>query len=98
RAERAADGQFVHAAINDAADGLESHLPGVFRAVTVRHSGAANDGPEYGYLRIFTFNVPDADVFIDEFVRLVRLLPDRGLIIDIRGNGGGLITAAEGLL
>jgi hypothetical protein len=83
-------------AINDAAAGFESHLPGVFRAMTVRPS--EDDGAEYGYIRIFTFHVPDAQAFIDEFVRLARELPDAGLIIDVRGNGGGLITAAEGLL
>jgi hypothetical protein len=96
RAEREADGQRVAAPIRDAAADLESHLPGVFRAMTVRHS--EDDDTEYGYLRIFTFHVPDADVFIDEFVRLVGQLPEAGLIIDVRGNGGGLITAAEGLL
>jgi hypothetical protein len=52
----------------------------------------------FGYIRIFTFNVNDDRVFIDEFVRLVNELPQNGLIIDVRGNGGGLIYAAERLL
>jgi hypothetical protein len=49
-------------------------------------------------VRIFTFNVPDADAFVEEFSRLVALLPPDGLIVDVRGNGGGLIYAAERLL
>jgi cytosine/adenosine deaminase-related metal-dependent hydrolase len=95
-AERLADGQQVREAITDRAEGLASFLPGVFRATKVRRSDGS--GPEYGYMRIFTFNVPDADQFVDEFVRLVEALPQEGLIIDVRGNGGGLIYAAEQLL
>ncbi|MCI0508228.1 MAG: amidohydrolase family protein [Gammaproteobacteria bacterium] len=68
-------------------------LPGIFRARTIEHNGKA-----YGYIRIFTFNVNDADMFVNEFVRLAEQLPDTGLIIDVRGNGGGLIYAAEQLL
>jgi hypothetical protein len=97
-AERRADGQFLATPLSDAASGLESHLPGVFRAMTVRASRAAPDDPDYGYIRIFTFNVPQAGPFVDEFVRLAALLPPDGLIIDVRGNGGGLIYAAEELL
>jgi hypothetical protein len=70
-----------------------SLLPGIFRAKTIDHNGKV-----YGYIRIFTFNVNDADVFVNEFVRLAAQLPDTGLIIDVRGNGGGLIYAAEQLL
>jgi hypothetical protein len=35
---------------------------------------------------------------VAEFVRLVEQLPQDGLILDVRGNGGGLIVAAERLL
>ncbi len=81
------------AALATTADGIETNLPTVFRARVV-------DGPSgpAGYLRIFTFNVSDADGFVDEFVRLARALPRAGLILDVRGNGGGLIYAAERLL
>lgn len=72
---------------------LPTSMPSVFRA-----RPATTGSGEFGYIRIFTFNVPDARVFIDEFVRLVDQLPGRGLIVDVRNNGGGLITAAEGLL
>jgi C-terminal processing protease CtpA/Prc len=52
----------------------------------------------YGYIRIYTFNVENAKAFVDEFVRIAMLIPPDGLIIDVRGNGGGLITAGEKLL
>lgn len=52
----------------------------------------------FGYLRIFTFLVANADTFVKEVVRLLRRLPKQGLILDVRSNGGGLIWAAEMLL
>jgi C-terminal processing protease CtpA/Prc len=48
-----------------------------------------------GYLRIWTFDVDDDSAFVDEVIRLVGLLPQQGLIVDLRGNPGGLIWAAE---
>jgi hypothetical protein len=53
---------------------------------------------ELGYLRIRTFSVADVDAFVAEVIRILDLLPDRGLIIDVRGNGGGVIMAGERLL
>ena len=52
----------------------------------------------FGHIRIFTFSVDDADPFVAEFARLAAALPQDGLIVDVRGNGGGLIYAAERLL
>jgi C-terminal processing protease CtpA/Prc len=52
----------------------------------------------FGYLRIATFNVEHDRPFLREFIRLVGQLSPKGLIIDVRGNGGGLITAGERLL
>lgn len=73
--------------------GLQSSMPGVLQARPV-------DTPfgRFGYLRIRTFDVPNANEFVDEVIRLLRQLPQNGLVIDVRGNGGGLITAGEQLL
>ena len=70
-----------------------STMPDVFSFRTVETSQGA-----WAYIRIWTFNVDDADTFVAEFVRIASLLPQEGLIVDVRGNGGGLITAGERLL
>lgn len=69
---------------------LETTMPSVFRArtVTTQHG-------TFGQIRIFTFAVPDPVAFRDEFVRLIGLLPQNGLIVDVRGNGGGHLHASE---
>jgi hypothetical protein len=51
-----------------------------------------------GYLRIWSFDVEDDQAFLDEAIRLLGLLPQGGLIVDLRGNPGGLIWAAERML
>jgi hypothetical protein len=53
---------------------------------------------DVGYLRIWSFDVADDDAFVAEVVRLLDQLPERGLIVDLRTNPGGLIWAAERLL
>ncbi len=73
--------------------GLDSLFPGVLQARPV-----TTDLGIFGYLRIRTFNVENAESFVAEVIRLVEQLPQDGLIIDVRGNGGGLITAGEQLL
>jgi hypothetical protein len=55
-------------------------------------------GRTFGYLRIRTFvPAPGTDVpgFVGEFIRLLGELPPDGLVLDIRGNLGGAIVAAE---
>jgi hypothetical protein len=52
----------------------------------------------YGYLRIWSFDVHDDDAFVTEVARLLALLPTKGLVVDLRGNPGGLVWAAERLL
>ncbi len=51
-----------------------------------------------GYLRIWSFGVHHVDGFLDEVSRLLDLLPPTGLIVDLRGNPGGQVWAAEQLL
>jgi Peptidase family S41 len=71
------------------ADVIPTTLTDTLKAMSISAPG----GP-YGYLRIYGFDtLPDP--FIDELLRLVPLLPDRGLILDLRGNPGGYIWAAE---
>ncbi|MFC0622873.1 S41 family peptidase [Kribbella deserti] len=65
-------------------------MPGVFRA----HEVSTAHGT-YGHIRIFTFSVDDPVEFRDEFVRLIAELPQNGLIVDVRDNGGGHIYASE---
>lgn len=55
----------------------------------------------FGYLRLWTFHMADNDIdaFVNEFIRLLRdEMPIEGLVLDVRGNGGGFIIAAEFLL
>ena len=68
---------------------IDTTLTHTLKALSISASGGA-----YGYLRIYGFDTaPDA--FIAELVRLIPLLPSRGLILDVRGNPGGYIWAAE---
>ncbi len=56
-------------------------------------------GTPCAYLRIFSFTVAGAvDDFVAEVARLLRDVSDRPVIIDVRGNTGGSLTAAERLL
>jgi hypothetical protein len=76
--------------------GTESLMPLVFSARAVLLNGR----PHAALVRIHTFLVDDAGDFVNEFLRLITdpSMPRNGLIIDVRGNGGGLIAAAERLL
>ncbi len=61
---------------------------------TLRVSAIDAPGGPYGYLRIWGFDAAPSP-FITELLRLIPLLPDNGLIIDIRGNPGGFILSSE---
>jgi cytosine/adenosine deaminase-related metal-dependent hydrolase len=91
RAQRGATGRRAAVAVDE--QDLATTMPTVFRARAVETSSGT-----FGHLRIFTFNVEDADEFVEEFSRLASSLPQDGLVIDVRSNGGGLIYAAERLL
>ena len=73
--------------------GSESTMPAVFeaRAVNTAHG-------RFAYIRLRTFQVDDVDGFLEEFLRLLELLPRRGLILDLRDNTGGVVTNGERLL
>ena len=68
-------------------------MPNVFEARPVTTPAGT-----FGYLRIRTFSVTDVGSFVSEFIRLVTALPPNGLIIDVRGNGGGVIMNGELIL
>ena len=61
---------------------------------TLKATSIDAPGGPFGYLRIYGFD-SEPDAFINELLRLIPLLPDRGLVIDVRGNPGGYIWAAE---
>ena len=75
---------------------LTSHsiMPDVIK----NFGSVASPKGNFGYIRLVTFDVEDIDAFIGEFVRILTLLPQQGLILDVRGNGGGYIEAGERLL
>jgi hypothetical protein len=56
------------------------------------------DKGTFGYLRVWSFDVDDDQAFVEAAIKLLRGLPDRGLILDLRSNPGGLIWAAERLV
>ena len=78
-----------------------SNFPDVFPrfgAVTVASVGT------FGYVRLKTF-APESEATIDvidavvrEFGRILATLPSAGLILDVRGNGGGYINIGERIL
>jgi hypothetical protein len=69
------------------------------RTVTTAHGA-------FGHLRIFTFALDkhhpdigdDFAEFFAEVQRVLSLMPSEGLILDVRGNGGGYVYVAEALL
>ncbi|GGW99448.1 hypothetical protein GCM10010297_21760 [Streptomyces malachitofuscus] len=71
-------------------DEIATTMPKVFKAQQVTTSSG-----RFGHIRIFTFAVDDPVSFLREFVRLIGRLPQDGLIVDVRDNGGGHIHAAE---
>lgn len=74
-----------------------------FSMVSIKKPGSnSGESEKFGYFRIYSFNVKDADYFVKIFIQHIKpkLQEEntKGLIIDVRGNGGGLITAGERLL
>ena len=54
----------------------------------------------FGYVRLKSFapESPDIDGVVREFARILTTLPTTGLILDVRGNGGGFINIGERIL
>jgi hypothetical protein len=95
RAQAAVGG--AAAAPSPADQPTQSRYPSIFPRVFVT--------PQYGYIRLATFEPPqlangdyDVDGAVNEFIRLLELMPRAGLILDVRGNGGGIIAFGERLL
>jgi hypothetical protein len=65
-----------------------------FGAVTVAGVGT------FGYVRLKSFapNSGNVEATVQEFARILGTLPQEGLILDVRGNGGGYINIGERIL
>lgn len=91
---RVSEAATVEAAADILGEGAEheSLLPNIlsFKAVPTIHG-------KFGYVRIRSFSVNPV-IFLTEFIRILGLLPQDGLIIDVRNNGGGVIMSGERLL
>ncbi|MBT2326921.1 hypothetical protein J7E62_31985 [Variovorax paradoxus] len=61
---------------------------------TLKAESLEAPGGPFGYLRIYGFDSAP-EFFVPELIRLIPQLPANGLVIDVRGNPGGYILAAE---
>ncbi len=75
-------------------DVIKTRMADTLRAERIRVHGR-----EIGYIRIFTFEVTPTRL-VNGIMRILvsRSFPKEGLILDVRGNGGGQIDAGERLL
>jgi hypothetical protein len=65
-------------------------------AVSARHISTSHG--TYGYLRLWTFDLNHSEQYLNEVARILRDMPETGLIVDLRSNPGGVIEVAERLL
>ncbi|NRQ36313.1 peptidase S41 [Nonomuraea sp. NN258] len=92
--QQQASGQQVVSAAGDFP--IENEMAQMFEARVVNTPSG-----DFGYLRLRSFH-PEVqpasraiELFVNEFIRLLGLMPDSGVILDIRGNHGGYANAAE---
>jgi Peptidase family S41 len=73
-----------------------SNFPDVFP----RFGKVTTPSGDYGYIRLKSFAPESGDIpgVVAEFGRILRTLPETGLILDVRGNGGGYINIGELIL
>lgn len=89
----------VRAFLESAQESLSVNLDKVSTMPDVFSFGVVNTpSGDVGRIQIHTFSVNDPQSFVSEFVRILGLLPQDGLIVDVRNNGGGNIIAGEKLL
>jgi C-terminal processing protease CtpA/Prc len=81
--------------------GFEYIFYSQLRKVPFERLGSKKPGfKQIGYIRLFSFEVDDQAAFVNEVKKIVTApdFPQDGLIIDVRGNGGGRVRAGERLL
>jgi Peptidase family S41 len=73
-----------------------SSFPDVFP----RFGKVSTPSGDFGYIRLRSFAPAGGDVggAVAEFARILGTLPQTGLILDVRGNGGGYINFGELIL
>lgn len=62
------------------------------------YGSVSTDHGTYAYIRLWSFSANEADEIATNLLAVLPQLPRNGLIIDIRGNSGGYISAGERLL
>ncbi len=72
----------------------------LFPDVFPRFGAVMTPSGNYGYVRLKSFAPQSGNIsgVVDEFGRILRTLPQTGLILDVRGNGGGYINIGELIL
>jgi C-terminal processing protease CtpA/Prc len=72
----------------------------LFPDVFPRFEEVKTPSGNYGYIRLKSFAPTPADIsgVVAEFGRILSTLPQTGLILDVRGNGGGYVNIGERIL
>jgi hypothetical protein len=76
---------------------ITSEMDGQLRYAALADRAHGTDA-QCGYIRLTTFEVPDATAFVQHMAGILQRLPQERLIIDIRSNPGGLIPAGQKLI